>query len=917
MTSHISNDELLWDYLHELLDPAQANELEAHLAGCTSCQQALEVARTDCAQLAAATRLDGPFPLFEAPDELAPATLPLRPSWGPAAASRWRWVAAAALLIAVGLPFVGYQMGSLQRAGALREADNGLMAARQDRESFRQRIEGEKKVAVNELQSSHPLIQVHGPADYQPNQANVFHVHTTDLAGRPMPAQLMARLKSDRGGATLFEKRVNSEGSAQIALPTLTLPSGAKAELEFVADATAAGASDGGRNELAELVRAELAVRPAPQATHVALEKYVYQPGEKILFRSVTLDRATWKPETTPFAIRYELSGPGVLVKLDGTTREGGIGGGELTLPAKAPAGTYKLTATDADGRFAQTIRTFQVVKGPMPAPRLENIEFFPEGGNLIAGIPTRVFFIARDSNDDPMDVEGVVVDGKGEMVTTIASAGIQGKPHLGRGRGFFSLIPKKSERYFVRIKSAPPQETRYEIARAGVHDVGLGLALPKRVIRQGETIDAMIFAIGERMQVALGVFAHDRLIAEHPLTLHRGANTISVPAPVGMTGVFRVALFPAKAGTYQPLAEAVGFCRDGSGLQVAWEVATRDGKRLLKVRNGAGTPEKSWFAVSVQPADDAALIGHVKSNALLSGLVLRQELTRTWREDRLTELLRDEAASNEALELYLGLQGPKPRAPKASEQRATLVDASRPEGDTLAMLTIDNVEGARAKIASGLASRFAWVRGQERALADQEEIAQSRSDAARVELEGYQERASALFRPLLGLVIVSLFAIGCIGLTMSIYRTLSHQAGARGWVLAAGGALAACLVFAALSPQQFEALPEGRSLAPMGEIAFDVLPASAQIAMDTGDYPAALVARIGVAPSMPAVDRSKPLPVSAAQTRSVWLPAIASEDGTCEVELTSAPGKLGHVLHIDVFTASGKVGSTTALIEK
>ena len=74
MTSHITNDELLWDYLHELLDPAQVNEFEAHLAGCNACQQALEIARADCAQLAAATRLDGPFPLFEAPDELAPAS---------------------------------------------------------------------------------------------------------------------------------------------------------------------------------------------------------------------------------------------------------------------------------------------------------------------------------------------------------------------------------------------------------------------------------------------------------------------------------------------------------------------------------------------------------------------------------------------------------------------------------------------------------------------------------------------------------------------------------------------------------------------------------------------------------------------------------------------------------------------------
>jgi hypothetical protein len=231
-------------------------------------------------------------------------------------------------------------------------------------------------------------------------------------------------------------------------------------------------------------------------------------------------------------------------------------------------------------------------------------------------------------------------------------------------------------------------------------------------------------------------------------------------------------------------------------------------------------------------------------------------------------------------------------------------------------MLTMDNLEEARAKIAGGLATRFASVRTQERALAEQEEIAQSRSNAARAELDGYQERASTLFRPLLGLLLVSLFAVGCVGLTMSIYRTLSHQAGARGWVLTAGGALAACLVFVALSPLQFRLLPDGRSLTPMGELAFDVLPPAAQMAMNSADYPAAPVFSVFVGRPAPTVDRSKRLPVAAVHAQSHWLPAIASDDGTCEIELTAAPGKLGHVLHVDVFTVSGKVGSTTALIE-
>lgn len=909
MTSHISNDELLWDYLHELLDAPQVSEVEAHLAGCGACQQALEVARADCANLAAATRLDGPFPLFETPDESALATLLLRPAWSPVLASRWQWAAAAAVLVAVGLPFIGFRMGVLQRTRAVEQADTELVAAREQRDSFRQRIERDQAVALGELQARHPLLQVHGPAAYQPDQANVFRVHTTDLAGHKAPARLTARLIQDRTKPALFEKQLSSDGDALIELPPLALPRGSKAELEFVADGR------GDRIDAPEMVRGKLEVRPTPQATHLALEKYLYRPGDKILFRSITLDRSTWKPDAAPFAIRYELTGPTGKQMLDGTTREGGIGGGAFNLPAKAAAGVYQLTAADADGRFAPVTRTMRVVTAPLPPAHLDDIRFFPEGGNLIADVPTRVYFTARDNNDDPIDVEGAVVNGKQEPVLEIQSAGLQGKPHLGRGRGSFVLTPKKGEAYYVRPKNATAQATIYALPK--VHEVGLGLALTNPVIRPGEPIRSTVHAVGERLPVVVGVFVHGKLVAQHPVTLHRGANSIELPAPADLAGVFRVALFPAQTGAYQPIAESVGFCRKATGLSVAWETVTKEGKRFLRVRNGAGTPEKSWFAVSVQPADDPVAIDHARSNALWTGLVLRNELPRSWPEDNLVDLLRDDPAMVEALGLYLGLQGPMPRNLQAKDPRPALVmnDGASQGSEALAMLNLDNADSVRTKIASGLASQFRAARLQEHVLAEQEELAQARTAAARLELEGYQERASALFRPLLGLLVVSLFAAGCIGLTMAIWRTIGHQAGARNWVLTSGGALAACLVFVALSPFQIGALPGAQSLDPLAELAFNVPQTSTQIAMDQNSSWIHPVNVISGAHRMPIVDRSKPLPVAAVQAKSLWLPAIASNDGACEIELTAPPGKLGHVLHIDVFTASGRVGSTTALL--
>ncbi|HEV8058809.1 MAG TPA: zf-HC2 domain-containing protein [Gemmataceae bacterium] len=907
MTSCISNDELLWDYLHELLDHAQANQLEEHLATCSACQEALAIAKADCANLAAAALVDGPFPLFEIPTEVAPATIPLRSAWSPAAAGRWSWLAAAAVLFAVALPFAGYQMGSLQRSRALQEAETVVQATRVQRENFRDHIEQQETVTAYQLQAKHLRLQVHGPASFQANQANVFRVSTTNLQGQPIAAQVTARVARDGVAKPLFEEHLKSDGDLLVSLPAMNLTEGSKASLEFFADSS----------EGPERVREVVDIQPSLLATHLAVEKSVYHPGDRVLFRSVTLERSTWRPDSAAFAIRYDLKGLDgkVVASVAGMTRDGGIGGGDFRLPDDVKAGIYKLTAADADGRFAPVTRTLRIVTGPLPPPRLADIQFYPEGGNLIADVPTRIYFSARSVNDEPVEVEGVILDNKNREVGAVQSAALQGKPHLGGGRGFFALTPKKGEHYFLLPKN---EATRHALPQ--VHETGLGLALANPVIRANEEIGVTIYAVNEQTPVVIGLFARGRMIAQQAATLHAGSNSIALAAPADLAGIYRVALFPTQPGAQMPLAERLGFCRADRKLPVVWETATRDGKRFLKIHSGAGTPEKSWLAVSVQPADDAQSLDHAIGNGLWSGLVLRQELPRSWPEENLGAFLRDEPAMAEALALYLGLQGPAPRPASQRVDRANRVfaGASPVGGQPVAMLNMDNVEGVKAKYSSALATQIAALREQGLRLADREVTAQGRSERARAELESYQERASALFKPLLGLLVVSLFAMGCIGLTVAIWRMVSNQPGARSWVLTSCGSLAACLVFVGLSPMQFGVVPVAQPLAPLPELAIQMPKDPPQIAMADQSKLQHPFFPISVGPNVPRpiIDRTKLLPVTPVQAKSLWLPAISSNDGDCEVELTVPPGKLGHVLHIDVFTASGRIGSTTALLK-
>lgn len=72
------------------------------------------------------------------------------------------------------------------------------------------------------------------------------------------------------------------------------------------------------------------------------------------------------------------------------------------------------------------------------------DVQFFPEGGCLIANIPSVVAFKATDSNGNPIKVQGQVLDANGELITMFVS--------IHDGMGKFQLNPIKGMQYHAKI---------------------------------------------------------------------------------------------------------------------------------------------------------------------------------------------------------------------------------------------------------------------------------------------------------------------------------------------------------------------------------------------------------------------------------------------------------------------------------
>jgi hypothetical protein len=141
---------------------------------------------------------------------------------------------------------------------------------------------------------------------------------------------------------------------------------------------------------------------------------------------------------------------------------EEGKGQGDIVLPKDLEPGAYSLRA------YTQWMRNFgdpaffhkdiwvgelgenwEYVGGDSKL----NLGFYPEGGNLVEGIQSKIGFKATDSYGRSTAVIGYILDSQGDTVMRFESE------HLGMGS--FRFTPKEGESYEVKAQSAEQPWTR------------------------------------------------------------------------------------------------------------------------------------------------------------------------------------------------------------------------------------------------------------------------------------------------------------------------------------------------------------------------------------------------------------------------------------------------------------------------
>ncbi|MEE1943707.1 hypothetical protein VRU48_01220 [Pedobacter sp. KR3-3] len=246
------------------------------------------------------------------------------------------------------------------------------------------------------------------------------------------------------------------------------------------------------------------------------------------------------------------------------------------------------------------------------------DLQFFPEGGNLVSGIRSKVAFKAVDENGMGTAVEGYVQDKEGKKVAAISSE------HL--GMGLFAFTPVAGQQYTAVIAKDGEQK-RYQLPQA----MATGYVLSLNHLDDENLLLRINCSPALAQDNEVIVVAQSNGIIKYTTKIKLDKESVSSKLPKNMLseGIVQFTLFTANMS---PLAERLVFVHRNDGLHVKFSTPKESyGKReqvdlALHVEDAKANGEVGSFSVSVVNQDK---VNQVEDNetTILSNLLLTSDL--------------------------------------------------------------------------------------------------------------------------------------------------------------------------------------------------------------------------------------------------------------------------------------------------
>lgn len=316
---------------------------------------------------------------------------------------------------------------------------------------------------------------------------------------------------------------------------------------------------------------------------YLHFDKEIYNPGETIWFKAYLFSGIFPSPYSkTIYAELVDRNGK-ILERKQAPVFSGGAAAA-FDIPADirenvlyVRAYTAWMLNFDSSFLYSKEIPLINVENSNTPSSVKEAwyLEFFPEGGDLVEQVESRVAFKARDARGLPFDISGVIKTNKGETITDFKS--------IHNGMGTFKINPEASETYIAewtdpkgkKIKTLLPKALKSGIVLEVVPAAG---SLNFKISRPENSKGESFYVVAQLQHL---------LLYRAKANLEQSASiTGNIPITDLPAGIIQVTVFTEKQ---QPLAERVVFVRPTdyyfiTDLNLPLKATNKRGRNVIQI---------------------------------------------------------------------------------------------------------------------------------------------------------------------------------------------------------------------------------------------------------------------------------------------------------------------------------------------
>jgi len=310
------------------------------------------------------------------------------------------------------------------------------------------------------------------------------------------------------------------------------------------------------------------------QKLFLHLDKTEYLAGDNIWLKAYLVDANTLVPDMRSTNLYIELTNyEGKLADVMLLRLNSGFAHGHISLPDSVPEGSYRIKAyTDwmmnfhEDFFYSQDLHVINPIeenflrRRDIWQNRLYNrslsgkqekvqFAFFPEGGDLIAGIENRVAFKAANSLGKGLAASGTLYDDDGTEILEFST--------YHNGMGDFSLVPEYNKRYKAEITFDNGETKRVRLPRS----IERGYALSAKLDHDAAHIKVQSNHQNLSNELILLVQTRGEIQYLQQNELQDKELTVEIPLNHLKTGISQVKLFDISG---KPVSERLLFVNKG-----------------------------------------------------------------------------------------------------------------------------------------------------------------------------------------------------------------------------------------------------------------------------------------------------------------------------------------------------------------